>query len=70
MSDVFTESASRLPKDAKAKLFKVFTLLAKNPKHPSLHFKKIQGANRKDIYECRVDLFWRLIIQDLGGKQN
>jgi hypothetical protein len=32
-----------------------------------LQLKKIQGAVRNDIYECRVDQFWRLILQDLGG---
>lgn len=68
ISDVFAESANRLPKDAKAKLFKVFMLLTNNPRHPSLQLKKIQGSFRSDIYECRVDRFWRLVVQDLGGK--
>jgi len=68
MSDIFAESANRLPKEAKAKMLKVFMLLTSNPKHPSLQLKKIQGAHRDDIYECRVDQFWRLILQDLGNK--
>jgi mRNA-degrading endonuclease RelE of RelBE toxin-antitoxin system len=66
ISSVFFESANRLPKDARAKLFKIFDLLTNNPRHPSLHLKKIQGSVRDDIYECRIDLFWRLILQDLG----
>ncbi len=67
ISDVFAESANRLPKTAKAKLIKVFMLLTNNPRHPSLHLKKIQGSARDDIYECRVDKSWRLVVQDLGG---
>ena len=68
MSDVFAESANRLPKEAKSKMLKVFMLLTSNPSHPSLQLKKIQGAFRSDIYECRVDQFGRLILQDLGDK--
>ena len=67
ISDVFAESANRLPKDAKAKLLKIFMLLTSNPKHPSLQLKKIHGSARNDIYECRVDNFWRLVVQDLGS---
>ena len=67
ISEVFAESANRLPKEAKTKLLKVFMLLTSNPHHPSLQLKKIKGAARNDIYECRLDQFWRLVVQDLGG---
>ena len=66
MSGVFTESANRLPKETRAKLPKVFMLLTSNPRHPSLQLKKIKGATRPDVYECRVDRSWRLILQALG----
>ncbi|MCU0610683.1 MAG: hypothetical protein MUE60_02710 [Candidatus Eisenbacteria bacterium] len=66
MSQQFLKAAVSLPKGAKVKLFKIFDLLGENPRHPSLHMKKIQGAHRADIYECRVDDFWRLIVR-VGG---
>jgi len=67
MSDIFAESANRLPKETKAKLPKVFMLLTSNPRHPSLQLKKIKGAIRPDIYECRIDRAWRLILKKMEG---
>jgi len=67
MSNIFAESANRLPKQTKAKLPKVFALLTTNPRHPSLHLKKIKGAVRSNIYECRLDQSWRLILREIGG---
>jgi len=66
MSNIFAESANRLPKDAKAKLPKVFMLLTGNPRHPSLQLKKIEGAVRRNVYECRIDQFWRIVLQEVG----
>jgi len=66
MSTIFTESANRLPKEAKVKLPKVFMLLTDNPRHPSLQLKKIEGAVRKDVYECRIDLSWRIVLREIG----
>ena len=66
MSNIFAESANRLPKEAKAKLPKVFMLLTNNPRHPSLQVKKIEGAVRTNVYECRLDQSWRIVLQELG----
>lgn len=66
MSNIFAESANRLPKEEKAKLPKVFALLTNNPRHPSLQVKKIQGALRQNVYECRLDQSWRIILQEIG----
>jgi len=66
MSTVFAQSANRLPKEAKVKLTKVFMLLTDNPRHPSLQLKKIEGASRTNIYECRLDQFWRIVLQEIG----
>jgi len=66
MSSIFAESANRLPKEAKTKLLKVFVLLTDNPRHPSLQLKKIQGTSRKDVYECRIDQFWRIVLKEVG----
>jgi hypothetical protein len=66
MSSIFAESANRLPKETKAKLPKVFMLLTSNLRHPSLQLKKIKGAIRPNIYECRLDRSWRLILREMG----
>jgi len=66
MSNIFAESANRLPKEEKAKLPKAFALLTNNPRHPSLQVKKIQGALRPNVYECRLDQSWRIILQEIG----
>ncbi len=66
MSNIFAESANRLPKEAKAKLPKAFMLMTNNPRHPSLQVKKIEGACRTNVYECRLDQSWRIILQEVG----
>ncbi len=66
MSTLFTQSANQLPKEAKVKLTKTFMLLTNNPRHPSLQLKKIEGAIRKNVYECRLDQFWLIILQEVG----
>jgi mRNA-degrading endonuclease RelE of RelBE toxin-antitoxin system len=63
ISSFFAAAASRLPKEARAKLPKVFMLLTSNPRHPSLQVKKVVGASRTDVYECRVNGFWRIILR-------
>ena len=67
ISSIFAESANRLPKETRAKLPKVFNFLITNPRHPSLKLKKIKGAIRPNVYECRVDRSWRLVVQAMEG---
>ena len=69
MSKDFAKAADELPKNIRAKLTKVFFLLTSDPKHPSLQVKKIQGSKRNDVYECRVDQSWRMVMRDLGDMQ-
>lgn len=57
----FLEQASLLPKDTKVKLFKCLNYLCNDPKHPSLHTKKVKGAS-SNVFECRVDRCVRLIF--------
>ena len=66
MSSIFAEAATRLPKEVRAKLPKAFMLLANNPRHPSLQVKKIEGSARRNVYECRLDQSWRIILQEMG----
>jgi len=63
MTPEFADAAASLPKNTRAKLAKTFKLLTSNPRHPSLQLKKIEGAVRKDVYECRLDQFWRIILK-------
>jgi len=53
----FKKAFQRLPASVQEKALKAFYLLAEDPRHPSLHVKKIQGAS--DIWEARVDLQYR-----------
>ena len=66
MSTVFAQLADQLPQEEKLKLTKVFMLLTDNPRHPSLQLKKIEGAHRINVYECRLDHSWRIILQQIS----
>jgi hypothetical protein len=41
-------------------------LLTDNPRHPSLQLKKIKGTVRPNVYECRLDRSWRVILEEVG----
>ena len=57
----FLKSFARLPVHVQEKVKKQLTLLAENPRHPSLQTKPIQGAS--GIYEARVDVDYRLTYE-------
>lgn len=69
MSNDFAKAAHHLPKETREKLTKVFFLLTSDPRHPSLQVKKIKGAKRNDVYECRIDKSWRMVMRDIGQMQ-
>ncbi|WP_020559004.1 type II toxin-antitoxin system RelE family toxin [Thiofilum flexile] len=69
ISNDFAKEAHQLPKETREKLTKVFFLLTSDPRHPSLQVKKIKGAKRDDIYECRIDQSWRMVLRDMGQMQ-
>lgn len=50
-----------LPEEIKVRLKKTLRILAVDPRHPSLHVKRIKGT--KDIREARVNLDYRLTFQ-------
>lgn len=62
----FAEAASRLSKEARAKLPKALKLLAEDPRHPSLQTKKIQGLSEREIFEARLDQKIRFSFQVQG----
>jgi mRNA-degrading endonuclease RelE of RelBE toxin-antitoxin system len=62
----FAEAASKLSKEARAKLPKALKLLAEDPRHPSLQTKKIQGLSEREIFEARLDQKIRFSFQVQG----
>ena len=62
-SERFEQAYEVLPADIRKKIAKAMRLLAENPHHPSLRTKRIQGVH--DIYEARVDSFYRMTYQRL-----
>ena len=57
----FLKSYARLPRPVQEKIKKAITLLAEDPRHPSLQAKPIQGA--PGIYEARVDVDHRMTYE-------
>jgi len=58
----FTKSYENLPKDIRAQVDKQLSLLLKNPHHPSLRIKKMQGR-REQIFEGRISKDYRFTFQ-------
>jgi mRNA-degrading endonuclease RelE of RelBE toxin-antitoxin system len=65
LTDRFITLYSSLPPQIRKKIDRQITLLADNPRHPSLQTKMIQGTN--GIYEARVDINYRLTYERLPG---
>ncbi len=65
MDFVFTErfkkSYKKLSQDEQRTLHRKLSLMSKNPHHPSLRTKKVQGVS--DIFECSVTMAIRMTWQ-------
>jgi mRNA-degrading endonuclease RelE of RelBE toxin-antitoxin system len=59
----FIESAAGLEKTQQTRLWKQLAHLVKNPDHPSLHRKTVQGAKER-LWEFRVDDSYRVIYEE------
>ena len=57
----FKKDFKRLPGEIQDRLAKVLELFAANPRHPSLHVKKMEGT--PDIWELRVSENYRVTFQ-------
>lgn len=57
----FKKAYQRLPQTIQNKVKKALRLLVENPKHPSLHIKRIQGTDK--IFEGRIDLKYRFSFE-------
>lgn len=59
----FAKAYRSLQPDIQIKVNKALHLLAANPRHPSLHLKKIEGTG--GIWEARIDRQHRMTL-DIG----
>lgn len=57
----FKKDFKRLPNDIQDRAGKALELFVSNPRHPSLHVKKMEGA--PDIWELRVTDNYRITFQ-------
>ena len=60
----FRKAYNALPKHVKAKVVKAFKLFKQDHRHPSLHTKKIKGA--ENMFEGRIDIKYRFIFEYIG----
>lgn len=57
----FEKDVARLQKQEASQAKKALDLYFKNPLHPSLHFKRIQGT--ANLFEMRVNLSLRIVVE-------
>lgn len=66
-SDYFIENVSKLSYEVRKILKEKLSLMYRNPRHPSLRVKKIQG--REDIFEASITMdirmTWQYIKKDV-----
>jgi hypothetical protein len=59
ITDDFLECFQRLPGTVREQARKAYRLWRSNPRHPSLHFKRIHST--EPLYSVRVGLGWRVV---------
>ncbi len=59
----FWESYASLPAETKAKARKAYRLWQGNPRHPSLHFKKVG-----ELWSVRIDASYRALSLEVNGE--
>lgn len=60
----FTRDYRGLQEELKGRVDKQVAFLLNNPRHPSLHLKKIRGTD--GVWEVRVTLGYRITFQIVG----
>lgn len=60
----FLRDYASLPEEVRRRAQKQIRLLLQNPRHPSLHARKIEGYT--DIYEARVTGSYRMTYKIVG----
>lgn len=64
LTEQFEQAYEKLTNAEKRSVRKALTLLGNNPKHPSLHVKKMEG--RKNIWEARPSKRLRVTFEMAG----
>jgi mRNA interferase RelE/StbE len=64
----FIKAYRALPPEIKEKVRKAFELFKQDPKHPSLHTKKIKGIKGQDVFEGRIDKSYRFTFHYDGDE--
>jgi mRNA interferase RelE/StbE len=57
----FKKSLKTLPPAIKQKVKKAFEQFKENPRHPSLHTKKVKGL--ENVWEGRIDIHYRFLFR-------
>ncbi|MBI4432226.1 MAG: hypothetical protein HY592_01935 [Candidatus Omnitrophica bacterium] len=60
-SERFKKDGRKLPKEILRKLSHTLELFAKDERHPSLHIKKMEGADH--IWEMRLTISYRVTFE-------
>lgn len=60
-SAAFWRDYDTLPAEIRERADKQFALLKADPKHPSLHFKKIGERSGQEIWSARISLKYRAL---------
>lgn len=60
----FTRDYRELREEIKGRVDKQIALLLSNPRHSSLHLKKVRGT--EGVWEVRVTLGYRITLQIVG----
>jgi hypothetical protein len=55
----FRRLYDRLPADAQEQALATYDLFEREPRHPSLHFKRV--SNRSDLYSVRIGIHYRAL---------
>jgi hypothetical protein len=63
----FWKDYGALPAQIREAADKQFALLRDNPRHPSLHFKKLIERNGQEIWSARVTLKYRALAARVGN---
>ena len=62
----FWKDYAALPSEICERANKQFALLRENPRHPSLHFKKLTERNGQEIWSARVTRKYRALAARVG----
>jgi hypothetical protein len=65
-SHTFWRLYDALPESVREQADRSFALLKENPRHPSLHFKKIEGTS--DRWSVRVGSQYRALAREAGDE--